>query len=525
MKKYLKGQKGINLITLSITVIIMLIIVNVILYYVQSNLKVEKLKNMQTDIENLRDKISDYYIQYGKIPASIPYTNIEHIRNAGVISEAVDRGNFYVIDLSAIDNLTLNYGEDYERIKSGEATSTQQINALVDLYIINETSHNIFFVKGVILDEETFYTDYTKDDIDTVAVDLIEVDKTKENWTPSYDKTAIYKDANGDTATIPENFQVSRKQGEDVINTGLVVRGPDGSEFVWVPVGDINTMSQCETAGGDCKLILNGEGYLECTTHKETANNIVGKLYATDTGENFGTVNTTYNANSGLREPAILTGNDTGTGTDYDNNTTNDNIVGLTLEGLKKEYKEMAESVAKYGGFYVGRYETSLTSATDTEAGTSGTVQSKAGVIPTSATNHANKMWYGLYDKSKGYTGNKDYLQSSMIWGSQYDAMLNWIRKGNGLDKDKITTVDIGKNSSQSVTTTGNSSNSNDCINQIRDLGGNLFEWSLEASNNSGRIYRGGSYYGGIGSPSCRGEGSPNETSATYGSRLTLYIK
>lgn len=519
MKKYLKGQKGINLITLSITVIIMLILVNIILYHVQSNLKIEKLKDMQADIGTLRDKISDYFIQYGKIPASIPFTNIEHIRNAGVISEAVDTGDFYVIDLSAIDNLTLYYGQDYEKIKNEEVSGAEEINSLMDLYIINETSHNIFYIQGITLDEEIFYTDYTKDDIDTIAVDLIEVDRTKQSWTPTYDKTAIYRDTNGDTAVIPKNFQVSRKLGEDVIHTGLVVRGPDGSEFVWVPVEDINTMSQCETAGGDCKLILKEEKYLECATHSETADKIVGKLYATDLGENFGTVNMTYDANHGLREPAILMGNDSGTGIEYDKN----NTIGLTQEELKKEYKEMAESVAKYGGFYIGRYETSLTSATDIEAGTGGTVQSKAGVIPTSANNEANRMWYGLYDKSKHYSGNEVSVQSSMIWGSQYDAMLNWIKNGNGPDKDKITTMDWGRN--ESVTITGNSSYEDDRINQIRDLGGNLLEWSLEASNNSERIYRGGSYYGDKSSPSYRGGATPNDTSAMYGSRLSLYIK
>ena len=69
-----------------------------------------------------------------------------------------------------------------------------------------------------------------------------------------------YTDINGDKATIPEGFTVDEK--ENIISKGLVVHGPDkvnddkGSEFVWVPVPDINSMSQCSNTDGSCKLQL-----------------------------------------------------------------------------------------------------------------------------------------------------------------------------------------------------------------------------------------------------------------------------
>ena len=50
----------------------------------------------------------------------------------------------------------------------------------------------------------------------------------------------------------------------------------------------------------------------------------------------------------------------------YKNNTLYNNEL-FTLDTLKLEYKAMAESVAKNGGFYIGRYETSLSSATEAE--------------------------------------------------------------------------------------------------------------------------------------------------------------
>ena len=316
-----------------------------------------------------------------------------------------------------------------------------------------------------------------------------------------------------DTATVPEGFTVD--ETENTISKGLVVRGPDGSEFVWVPVPDINSMSQCSTAGGSCNLQLDGE-ILKCTTHNST--DIVGKLYAISGGENFGTANTTYNVDSGLREPAYLTNS-------YSADASKYNTIGLTLSDMQRDYRNMAAKVAKYGGFYVGRYETSLSDATESSAGTNGKAQSKQGVIPTSAGNSATSSWYGLYSKQKGYTGKNGSVESSMIWGSQYDAIINWVKNGNNeIEIAKLTNIRLGNNSSGNVTTTGNSNYSDDSIKNIRDLGGNLFEWTLEAGDTDGRVFRGG-YCNNTRSPSCRYGGSPYDTSSHGGSRVTLYIK
>ena len=49
------------------------------------------------------------------------------------------------------------------------------------------------------------------------------------------EEKSIYLDENGDIAVIPARFRISDKPDERTIRTGLVVIGPDGSEFVWVP--------------------------------------------------------------------------------------------------------------------------------------------------------------------------------------------------------------------------------------------------------------------------------------------------
>ena len=219
MKSLVKNSKGITLISLVITVAIISILTNVVIYNAVGNLKSTKLGNMQNDIENLRDKVSNYYSQYGKIPANteIEYTNIGNLESTGIISDTLDTGKFYVIDLAAMENVTLNYGRDYEKITN---TSTQEeINGLTDLYIINEFSHNIFYVEGIELDGEMFYTDYTSDDVDKVAADL-----------RYYDGVEIPDEFYYVGGTKDTGIVISDVQGDDLDNS------KQGNQFVWVPV-------------------------------------------------------------------------------------------------------------------------------------------------------------------------------------------------------------------------------------------------------------------------------------------------
>ena len=180
-------------------------------------------------------------------------------------------------------------------------------------------------------------------------------------------------------------------------------------------------MAQCSTAGGSCKLKLEGNE-LKCTTHNSTE--IVGKLYATATGENqFGKVNTSYNPNSGLREPAVVTNSSSGTGTSYDGDTNNLSIIKENyateefLKDLKTQYKEMETRVEKYKGFYVGRYELGLEGDTPVSKNAS---ENSSTVTTASADSSSLKNWYGLYKKCSEYKVpeiNDSSVTSTMIWG------------------------------------------------------------------------------------------------------------
>ena len=481
MKKKLKGDKGINLISLTVSVMVILILVGTILYNLKDNLGIQNLKNMQSDIGNLRDKISSFYAQYGKIPADKEYTNIEHIN---VTSNVVDTGKFYIIDLAAMENVTLTYGRDYENIETAE-----DVNVLQDLYIINETSHNIFYVKGIKLDEETFYTDYNKENVDKVAIEKIEITENDERWSPEYDKTSSYKDENGDTATIPKGFKVSRNIKNDSISEGLVVCAPDGSEFVWVPVETV--ISNLEQTGTKNKAMAINLGTIQEPKYRGLLYNFAGT--SSEVISDCTTTTTEY------REPYNLEV--------YDTNT---NISNWEKTLYQQEYNTMIEKVKKYGGFYVGRYETSINGET---------VASKL-AIPMSADDNV-QAWYGMYDIQKSYaTKNNlsDIVGSSMIWGSQYDAIMNWILT-NSTENGKITANSVTHN----LIATG--ATETDKINNIYDLGNNLSEWTLEANEEEKRVARGGNWNSNN-SPSYRDNNyNPSQTQGILGSRMTLYIK
>ena len=227
MMKKLLNNRGITLASLAIAVIVILILTGTLIYNVKDNLRVANLREMQNDIQNLRDAVSNYYSINGSIPAKLKYTNtdnINRIKDAGVINEKADTGDFYIIDLKELENLTLNYGEDYKHIS--DATSEEEASQYTDIYIINEESQNIFYVEGVRVDNDWFYTDYTSEDVDEQKVNLRYVDGVK----------------------IPDGFYYvggTKEEGivisdniEDM-NEGTsyeVAKTLKGNQFVWVPV-------------------------------------------------------------------------------------------------------------------------------------------------------------------------------------------------------------------------------------------------------------------------------------------------
>ena len=116
-----------------------------------------------------------------------------------------------------------------------------------------------------------------------------------------------------------------------------------------------------------------------------------------------------------------------------------------------------------------------------------------------------------------------------MIWGSQYDAIMNWMKSNNiNVTSTTPTDLSIGTTSKNTTGATGVPNNrqtvSKDKLSNIYDLLGCCYEWTQEACSDGDRIRRGGYCYGSF-APCERCIAMPSEESYYNGSRLALYIK
>ena len=130
---------------------------------------------------------------------------------------------------------------------------------------------------------------------------------------------------------------------------------------------------------------------------------------------------------------------------------------------------------------------------------------------------------------------------SSMIWGSQYDQIMIWMKEEkssdqapsrgkyyvtNGAGKGNYGAISGVKNDVYSRVAPTGSQDAYSTKN-IFDLAGNVFEWSLEASDTYTRVGRGG-YFSDTPAyntrPAYRDDYCyPTRSNSFSGSRLTLY--
>ena len=92
MKNKLSQEKGITMMALVVTIIILLILTSVLVFNTQDSVYIKRLNNLYSDIELLRSKTDEYYNEYGQIPAKTKYTNIGTLKN--VLSTKNDTGDF-----------------------------------------------------------------------------------------------------------------------------------------------------------------------------------------------------------------------------------------------------------------------------------------------------------------------------------------------------------------------------------------------------------------------------------------------
>ena len=292
--------------------------------------------------------------------------------------------------------------------------------------------------------------------------------------------------------SIDDGFVIYITKGETVDWSNPEAVQEKYDQFVWVPVK--KAYVTVEEIGGDSidnlkSYITSNEVYPMAI--KISDNEYKGILYNFEEGTNGVTItpydyNATSSSNPSYREPAFLTNTSYADGSSYNN-------VGITQnpDSLQAEFKEMVEGVEEKGGFWVGRYETSHMVDDNTQDGTN-IIKVVKGT--TEGINNVN--WYRMYAQQKNYKNSLKQSQntkSSMIWGSQWDQIMIWMKDIRNGDNYYITnSVGMGNFGTGDGYTDTSNPTATGCfeVKNIYDLAGNVHEWTLEALSTLSRVSR-----------------------------------
>ena len=358
----------------------------------------------------------------------------------------------------------------------------------------------------------------------------------------------VETDASGDKVPVPNGFVGSSVAGENEIDTGFVIyEGEEEvtdsnvqtaqtsrNQYVWIPVEDISKFYGTDANGKSWGKIYS---YTTGTNTASTFDEVTG-TYANNWRESNGVMSITRTSGSNsYREPDVLRSRDT----PYYLKTykvSEDSQLDFLLR-QQVDFKKMIYSVEKYGGFYIGRYET-------------GDLSKEQVVVQKGNTDIASQTWYAMYEKCKTLSDNNNNIETGMIWGNQWDRTMMWLMECNAENsetgKSKEEVIDDSKSwgnysnatftytNSSGSTTTKNSGSSTRIptgsteytkANNIYDLAGNVLDWTMEARYTDGRVCRGGKYnnYGTTLSASLRNYNGPTTSTSSSGTRATLYIK
>lgn len=236
----MRSNKGINMITLSIAVIILVIITSVLVFNAKDGVKIKTLSNMYNDIEMLENKVSSYYLEHGDVPGHVVYANEEDGTNSEFISmlenaemrNPNDENTYLVIDLKSLEGVSLNYGRDYDQVSdNSDATS------LKDLYVINKISHTIYYPRGIEIEGKTYYTSQTE--YSKVDMSVIPIYTAQEmSWVGDGQLHAIAEE-DGTEYTFALNGTYILKNDIDLSSVCYKVDGTSANDVSWTPIGTL----------------------------------------------------------------------------------------------------------------------------------------------------------------------------------------------------------------------------------------------------------------------------------------------
>lgn len=320
-----------------------------------------------------------------------------------------------------------------------------------------------------------------KEEYGKYEMKISDIDVGEITYETSY---TIFKDVNGEQVPIPEGYIVSENSDENIVNKGLVISDSRGNEYVWI---------SCTVDSSSNKLQYKRTEWGVEKDGTDNSRAIKDELTLKD-------IDVTYSK------------------TDTDNGI-NEEISKEIVAQINAE----KESIKKYGGYYIGRYEVGK--------------DNKTAVIKAEQEPYVNIKWSKAYELAKGIGGGEGattYLCSSYSW----DTAINFIQNTTG--KNYATSI-IGfngnwksqevKDSSGKVIKPVNTAKRlntglTTALCNIYDMGGNVGEFTTELNPGTSEtvVLRGGdnNYHTPAGVRWDNGSGIAN---SNFGFRATLFLK
>ncbi len=107
----MKNDRGVTLVALTATIIVILILIGVVVYQVNIRSIRSYDKKIQADINQLSDQLLIYYHKTKDIPKT--HRQIMLYNYKGTSQTDSDGKMFYEIDLDKLSDLTLNFGKEF----------------------------------------------------------------------------------------------------------------------------------------------------------------------------------------------------------------------------------------------------------------------------------------------------------------------------------------------------------------------------------------------------------------------------
>ena len=132
----MKSEKGITMVVLVITIVVMFILASVVISQVNLSSSKNYKKKMDADIDIISEKVLVYNNKFKEVP--VTERSIE-----------ISGATFNEIDLNKLDSMSLNYGKEY-----GENSELEKDKS--DVYVINNNLR-IIYLKGVSINGTKYY--------------------------------------------------------------------------------------------------------------------------------------------------------------------------------------------------------------------------------------------------------------------------------------------------------------------------------------------------------------------------------